>query len=557
MVAAAVSGAVLGIFQIANTSVGWHLASGRWILEHGSFLRSDPFSFTSSGAVWIDHEWFFQIVIALIDGLAGAPGLVAMRAMVVAGLALLLLVISVRSGLSPAAALLLALFSVAGGRSRFFLRPELVTLLVVPAAVWLFLRRERAISSLWLVLLAILMIVGANAHGGVLVVPLLLVGTLTAEVGQMVLARQWRPRVLTSGVAGAAAATLALLVNPYGWHLLSVPFRLSQLVDRAHIPNPEWISPSFFQTPVLYLTIAGATAVLAARERRAARWVLLIMASALAVRHIRNIGLFFTLLPLAVAPALASWRPFSASTELSASQRRRKQILAVAAVAVLSVSIALSPWPRFGFGFADGYYPDRACEFLDREDLPYSHLYNDVRFGGYLIDRYYPPRRVFQDDRNEIHDLLLQEIWEILQTSDVQAWSTLLARFEVDSALVRYHSPISVTTPDGSSLGDRGFTALWFPVSEWALVYWDDVAMVLVNRKHASQDLLDRHEYHVVRPDDLAHVERRLRENPGLRHTAEAEAKRALAANPDCERALHILMALTGSGRNQDGARHR
>jgi hypothetical protein len=52
---AVVAGAVLGLFQIANTSVGWHLASGRWILEHRSFLRFDPFSLTSGGAPWIDH----------------------------------------------------------------------------------------------------------------------------------------------------------------------------------------------------------------------------------------------------------------------------------------------------------------------------------------------------------------------------------------------------------------------------------------------------------------------------------------------------------------------
>ena len=548
VVAATVAGAVLGIFKIANTSVGWHLASGRWILENGSFLHSDPFSFTSSGAAWIDHEWLFQIGGALIDSLGGGLALVVMRAIMVAALALLLLVVSVRSGLSPAAALLLALLTVAGARSRFFLRPELVTLLIVPAVVWLFLRRERARSNNWLALLALLMVIGGNAHGGVLVVPLLLAGILTAEVGQMVLTRQWQPRVVITGVAGVAAATLALLVNPYGWHLLAVPFRLAHLVDQAHIPNPEWISPTLAQAPVLYLTISVAAIVLALRERRTVRWVLFVMAAVLALRHIRNVGLFFVLLPLVVSPALASWRAFSASTELRGSQRRRTNILAVAAVAVLALSMAVSPWPPFGLGFADGYYPDRACEFLDREELPKSRLYNDVRFGGFLIDRNYPLHQVFQDDRNEIHDLLLREIWDILQTSDVAAWSTLLARYDIDSSLVRYHPPIRVSTPDGSSLGDRGFSALWFPASEWALVYWDDVAMVLVHRERASPELLDLHEYRIIRPDDLGHLEQRLREDPNLRDAAEAEVRRALSTNPECERALHILAALGGSG---------
>ena len=45
-IAAIVTGAVLGTFEIANTSIGWHLASGRWILDHGDFMRADYFSFT-------------------------------------------------------------------------------------------------------------------------------------------------------------------------------------------------------------------------------------------------------------------------------------------------------------------------------------------------------------------------------------------------------------------------------------------------------------------------------------------------------------------------------
>ena len=75
--------------------------------------------------------------------LADPAALVALRALTMATLAVLLLGVGVRSGLSPAAALVLSLACVAGARGRFFVRPELVTLLIVPTAVWLFLRRAR------------------------------------------------------------------------------------------------------------------------------------------------------------------------------------------------------------------------------------------------------------------------------------------------------------------------------------------------------------------------------------------------------------------------------
>jgi len=540
VVAAAVAGAALGLFEVANTSIGWHLASGDWILSNRAFVHADPFSFTSGGAPWIDHEWLFQVGVSVAHALAGPTALVGLRALTIAILAVLLLVVGVRSGLSPAAALVLSLVCIAGARGRFFVRPELVTLLIVPAAVWLFLRRAHRSSVVWLAALAGLMIVGANAHGGALVVPPLLAGIFAAELVQMALARRWRHRTLISGLAGIATTVGALLINPYGWPRFAVPLRLSHLVNLDHIPNPEWISPSPAQAPVLYAALSVTVVVLALRERRLAYWALLLMASALALKHIRNVGLFFVLLPLIAAPALATWRTLTTDRDGNRHNEQRTNLLAVIAVCVLALSLAIAPRPRFGFGFAQDYFPDSACTFLDAEGLPMDQLYNDVRFGGYLIHRYGPERQVFQDDRNEIHEPLLRRIWKIFQSSNVRAWSNLLADYGADTALVRYHPPIRVSDPAGNDLGFRGFSTLWFPDTEWALVYWDDVAMVLVRRSAAPAGLLERHEYRVLRPDDLAHLEDRLAADPALLPVIARELERAARANPMSRRAQAV-----------------
>lgn len=263
------------------------------------------------------------------------------------------------------------------------------------------------------------------------------------------------------------------------------------------------------------------------------------MAVALAMRHIRNLGLFFVLLPLAIAPSLARWKVLSVESD-DPRVRRRTRALAACAVLVLAASIAASPWPRFGLGFADNYYPTSACDFIDAENLPQARLYNDVLFGGYLINRYGPDRGVFLDDRNEIHDELLREIWEIFSRSDVKAWSGLLERYEIDTALVRYHAPIMVTKPDGTPLGERGFSALWFPTRDWALIYWDETAMVFVRRSDARGDLLTTHEYSALRPDDLAYLQTLLEADPGLLERVVDEVGRALNQNPENGLALKL-----------------
>lgn len=547
------AGALLGTFQIANTSVGWHLSSGRWILDNRSFIHSDPFSFTSGQAPWVDHEWLFQVAAAVVHEAGGAPALVALRGLGIGILAVMLLVIGVRSGLAPSWALLLSIICVVGARPRFFLRPELVTLLVVPSACWLFLTRGGRRTWRWLAWLALVMVIGANSHGGALVAPFLLGGMFAAETTQCVLRRRFSTATLVSGFAAIAVVAVSLLINPYGWRLYEVPFKLAHLVDQPHIPNPEWVSPTFAQTPFLYVALGAAVVIMGLRERDLARWVLLGMAAALAVRHIRNLGLFFVLLPLAVAPALASWQELARGRAADVPGRRQLPILVVTAALILAVSVAASPWPAFGFSLADGYYPRGACDFLDRESLPRSQLYNDVRFGGYLIQRYAPSRLVFQDDRNEIHEELLRNIWSILRRNDVQAWNRMLENYECDTALVRYHPPLEVSPPDGGGPELRGFTARWFSRTAWALVYWDDIAMVFVRRQEAPPEWLARHEYHVIRPDDLEHLQWQLRRNPDLWTQAISEAQRALTAGPDNRRAASIAAFLAGGPDSSTG----
>jgi hypothetical protein len=535
-------GLAIGAFEITNTSVGWHLASGRWMLEHHEVLDHDVFSFTSDGAEWVDHEWLFQIISAALFDLGGAPALVVMRMLIIAALMLLLLRVGTSSGLDPPVALLLAAVCIFAARPRFFLRPELFTLLLLPLALWLF--AERRGRPLWPLPLIAVIALGANLHGAILVAPILISVWFTGEVLDQLLRRRIDPPDLRSGAIGVAAAGLAPLLNPHGWLIWTVPFRLAEMVRQPHIPNPEWIPPGPTDAPGLYVAMALATVALAAGSRAPQHWLTLGAAAALALKHIRNIGLFFVLLPQTVAPALARWPLFASEPVPRSSGRAKRWATCLTLVAVLGVVAVMRPWPHAGFGFAENWYPERALQFIDEQQLGEGNLYNDVRFGGWLILNGWPERQVFLDDRNEIHEPLLREIWEIFRRSDVGAWEDLLDRWRIDTVLLRYHEPIRVTTPDGADLGRRGFSTLWFPSESWAMVYWDDVAMVLVRRSSASDAFLAEREYRLVHPDDVEHMAATLAANPAVRAAAASELERALADNPECGRARHLAEML-------------
>src|SRR3989442_2005026 len=62
----------------------WHLASGKWMVEHGQLLRSDAFSSTVSGAPYSVGEWLGELVIYGAYVLGGWAGIALLPATVLA-----------------------------------------------------------------------------------------------------------------------------------------------------------------------------------------------------------------------------------------------------------------------------------------------------------------------------------------------------------------------------------------------------------------------------------------------------------------------------------------
>jgi hypothetical protein len=48
---------------LQDGDTGWHLAAGRYIVEHISVPVTDPFSYTFEGQPWTAHEWLAEILM--------------------------------------------------------------------------------------------------------------------------------------------------------------------------------------------------------------------------------------------------------------------------------------------------------------------------------------------------------------------------------------------------------------------------------------------------------------------------------------------------------------
>jgi hypothetical protein len=151
-------GAVLG-----DPDTYWHLATGRWILEHRIVPEGDPFSHSMPGMAWTAHEWLSEIVLAGIHQAAGWMGLVVIVALVFAG-TLAYVTRFLLSRMEPVHALLFTAFAAGMMMSHLLARPHVLAWPLI--AVWvgtLVDAGERRRRPPWLLLP--LMMLWANVHG--------------------------------------------------------------------------------------------------------------------------------------------------------------------------------------------------------------------------------------------------------------------------------------------------------------------------------------------------------------------------------------------------------
>src|SRR5574340_1340220 len=66
---------------LADPDTYWHVAAGRWMLEHGTVPAHDPFSHSIPQAPWTAHEWLSEIILAATYSAGGWPGIVVISAL--------------------------------------------------------------------------------------------------------------------------------------------------------------------------------------------------------------------------------------------------------------------------------------------------------------------------------------------------------------------------------------------------------------------------------------------------------------------------------------------
>jgi hypothetical protein len=479
----------------------WHLATGRWIVQERALPATDPFALASDRVPWVNGEWLFQLPVYALHAAGGDALLALIRALVVGGLFYLIWWRTRGDGDDGQAVAAFALTAIAfaAAAGRLDVRPSTCAAVFVAIAIVLL---ERPPSLRRDLLYALLTIVWINTHPSALLAPAIAV----VAVGLQIVTK--RSRLIEVARIGVSSA-LALLVNPYGWHGIAAPIELTAFVRHGGFVNAEWLPslPGVF--PLFYLSIAVALGVLLyAMNRREHLWRIALFAifAILAIRYVRNQGLYAVAMPLLIAPLI----PPMPRPDL------RKVALGAGLAALVWVFVTDSHTA----GIDERRFPVGAVRVLRASGLG-GHIYNPDQFGGFLIWNFHPPRRVLTDGRNELYRVFLPEYAKA--RVDGRAWNALLRKYSITLAVEEYRrEPMEVTDAVTKRRRKMPASLIYFPRNQWALIAFDDAAMVFARRAAYPRDAIARLEYPLLVPDG-----EQLFDTPAARAEAARELLRA------------------------------
>ncbi|MCP3140686.1 hypothetical protein LXT23_25490 [Pyxidicoccus sp. QH1ED-7-1] len=446
---ALVLAARLGMSPLKNFDLFFHLAGGRFVLEHG-FSRVDPFSVTGT-AGWVPHEWGFGVLCVMLLRWLGAAGPALLVAALVSANLLLLWK---------------ALGRAASGHRGLLALAALGAILVVHAPTWpqerpyhvghllftvavLCVQSWRAGNDRVLWVFPFLGVAWANLHGSWLLGPALLgstaVGAALDSPGP-----ESRRRAVRA-LAFCVAAFLGAGLGPDGPNIYLYPLHHSLLPSTQTIV--EWRPIDLNAgSSWAYLALAGAPlfAVGAASKRSVASLLPAAVLGVAAIKVQRHAPFAAVLLALVLLEHAAAARTVTGTpgplrrfwSRLDDAVARwsagaRGGLWPALLLVMLTAVHALHPTP-VEQGVRRSTIPLTALATL--RTLPPGKVLNGFVIGGPISYFAGPDYKVFIDSRNDPFPMSVHEDHDKLLWGE-PGWEEVLTRYDPDYLLWEEENP--------------------------------------------------------------------------------------------------------------------
>lgn len=480
---------------VADYDFWWHLATGKYIVENRALPQNDPFAYTSHKepaemkSLILKGYWVAQVIFYKVYSQWDFKGIIILRSLLLMLFLQLIFLTVKKQGLSDLPALLFV-------TGVFFLaikftgeRPQQFTFLFFSLSMYL-LEDFRTTRSKKILFIPLVILLLSNMHPGYVVCILLLSLYLLGE-GVLLI---WRKGPVDKGfklLLGVWILSLILsFFNPNGFSVFRMLLAHGAQASGSGIVEfmPTFQAYKNYYIPPDYT------------------YIVFLLLSLLTLRYIRKIGLVHVLVLITfTSMSLISLRylifymcaaaPILARVILYVKEEKyinglfrglkKTEGLLYGLAFILSAVYIFSGIPAFArYEFRENSIfaaPKGAADFLNSQKI-YGNMFNEYGFGGYLIWRLYPDKKVFIDGRNLENDAY-GEYSAIITASSEQnrLWTDLLKKHGITYVVLPPLTPRGEIYPIVEKLINS---------NEWVLIYRDHLALVFVENDGNNEQLI-------------------------------------------------------------------
>lgn len=448
----------------SDPGTGWHLRTGRLILETGSIPIHDLFLSPPAGLPWINDQWLGDVVFGLVELIFGLNGVFIFIIGVcsLSYFVLLRKLIEKRTH-SLSIATIVFLMASLSASVQFICRPLVFSMLLLVVLHFILLRdlhSERLSRVLYLLVLPLLFLVWANLHGaftlGLFLLGLFFFHRVVDAYPRRI--EMWETLVL--GAMSGLLSAVATLINPWGIGLWRSVLGLASSRYFMNL-NTEWLpldvySPVFTAPLILILLLLFTPRPAGCYRRHCYEFIATVVFIALSLIHRR----YMVFLPIVLAPLLTSLASAGLTTfqinrvgplaklikaDFAISSRFFKpeggMIITIVAFVVMSAAVACGYQERLR-GFTASY-PKKIVDHLRATGAKGGDaIFATPDLGGYIIYQLWPDYRVYIDDRNQlIGEERYRKYFDVIGMRS--GWRDTLASTDAEFAILGEESPLA------------------------------------------------------------------------------------------------------------------
>lgn len=466
----------------SDPDTGWHIAAGEWIVTHRALPEHDPWSYTAGDAPWYNLAWAFDVLLYALYALGGLTLIYFLTVFSYSVMAMLLARDALKRGASPI--VIIGFFIVIAGpliMQSALCRPHMVSAFLFYASLRILARDRDDPSFQRMLWLPLIMVLWVNMHGGFILLAVLFAAHLTEALALDDRARI--RRLVTIGIITG----LAILINPYGWHIYDAVMRTLDSVMTPYIA--EWRGVNFSVQWWFDMAILACVFGLRPTERAIPfSEKALVLAMLLLSLHSARHGL---MLAIAATPflcmsltqmlyALRNGEHHHAQDRIFQSILTDKRMSrGVAAGVAALIAVMLLPTGREWIAphadeLAQGKTPVKALRYIKDHYAKKMHWFNEYSLGGPLIFYGKGHLPVFIDGRagTAYPEPVLKEYLRVMETGVYGTRArAILRKHEADGLIIPAQHRVNVHLKNN-------------PL--WKRVYKDEAVMLYVRKLKAD-----------------------------------------------------------------------